>query len=333
MCRPVAQHHTYWNTETERPTRRAPARMCCSSVPRVLVAACWLSVIIPWGNPFSIPAVQAEVVADAAPIWGKLVADAKVLKLPTKFLERIPAGFVQFEFDDLRTFAAEYHPVEHRMVLNRALSFNRAGGTLRPLRQLTHKDLQTLYHELFHAFMDYLTAGSRQSSAGENHADSLINFAREQQHCRYERILITPIPQRKGQTEERFLSEEESWELLNETWAVFVGWAVWTQLELARTTKQPTDIAAGTHNWIERLRKADREGELSGYYEPRDPGEKAIAQKRFAAPAFRISATEVGRLMRDVLQSSPDRIARSVQMLEKDRVEMPSNLCEPSGSP
>ncbi|MGD9729364.1 MAG: hypothetical protein AB7V39_23720, partial [Nitrospiraceae bacterium] len=97
---------------------------------------------------------QSQVVVNPALLWRNLLADAAGLKLPVKFLEEIPAGFEQFEFDDLRTFAAEYHPADHRMILNRALSFNRAGGTLRPLRQLTHKDLQTLYHELFHAYMD-----------------------------------------------------------------------------------------------------------------------------------------------------------------------------------
>jgi hypothetical protein len=294
-----------------------------------------LCVAIPWDLRVSLPPVSAEVVADPSLLWRKLIAEAKALKLPTRFLEQIPADFVHFEFDDLRTFAAEYHPAEHRMVLNRALSFNRAGGTLRPLRQLTHKDLQTLYHELFHAFMDYLTveaAESRQPPAAGSPADSLLVFAREQQHCRYERILITPVLQRKGQTEERFLSEEESWEVLNETWAVFVGWAIWTRLELARSKPgQPAD--AVTRDWIQRLRKADRDADLRGYYEPQDTAEKAIAQKRFVAPAFRISPREVGRLMKEVLESSPDRIDRSVQMLKKSNVETASGSCNPSGAP
>ena len=30
----------------------------------------------------------------------------------------------------------------------------------------------------------------------------------------------------------RFLSNEDAWEVLNETWAVFVGWNTWTKLEL-----------------------------------------------------------------------------------------------------
>jgi hypothetical protein len=275
---------------------------------------------------------QGQVVVNPALLWRNLLTDAAELKLPVKFLEEIPAGFVQFEFDDLRAFAAEYHPEDHRMILNRALSFNRAGGTLRPLRQLTHKDLQTLYHELFHAFMDYLTVESRRYSGGAS-SESLMEFARDQQHCRYEHVLITPIPQRKNQTEERFLSEEESWELLNETWAVFVGWAIWTQLEVAHSKqKQPIDSPAGTRDWIERLRKADNEGDLRGYYEPQDTAEKAISQKRFMAPAFRISPPEVRMLMEKVLGGIPDRIDRSVRLLEKRAGEMPLRRCATSNA-
>jgi hypothetical protein len=280
--------------------------------------------------PFSVPTASAQAVSDPVPLWEKLIADAKALKLPVRFLEEIPAGFARFEFDDLRTFAAEYHPAEHRMVLNRALSFNQAGGTLRPLRQLTHKDLQTLYHELFHAYMDYLVAESSRPSGAGSSAHSLLTFAREQQRCRYERVLITPVPQRRDQTEERFLTEEESWEVLNETWAVFVGWAIWTRLELGQSKSNQIDSAVGTRGWIERLRVADRQADLRGYYEPEDPAEKAIAQKRFVAPAFRISAQEVKRLMDDVLESSPDRIARSVGVMKKNRTDMPSISCEPS---
>ena len=316
-------HQAKSRNHPAKPVRQV--RMAGLRLASLLILLC---ASVPGNVPFSVPPASAQAVADPAPLWGKLIADAKALKLSARFLEQIPAGFVRFEFDDLRTFAAEYHPAEHRMVLNRALSFNQAGGTLRPLRQLTHKDLQTLYHELFHAYMDYLTAESSGSSGAGSPVDSLMTFAREQQHCRYERVLITPVPQRKNQTEERFLTEEESWEVLNETWAVFVGWAIWTGLELRQSRSgQPTDSAIGTQEWIERLRTADREADLRGYYEPQDPAEKAIAQKRFVAPAFRISAPEVERVMKDVLESSPDRIARSVQMLKKNRAGVPSISC------
>ncbi len=296
------------------------------------IMARWL--ILPFLVVCLVPLAQSQVVANPAVLWRNLLTDAARLNLPVKFLDEIPAGFVHFEFDDLRTFAAEYHPEDHRMILNRALSFNRAGGTLRALHQLTHKDLQTLYHELFHAFMDYLTVESRQSSGEGTPSDPLMRFAREQQHCRYEQVLITPIPQRKSHTEERFLREEESWELLNETWAVFIGWAIWTQLEVVQSKhKQPIDSVAVTRDWIERLRKADKQAELRGYYEPQDAEERAMSQKRFMAPAFRISPPEVKILMRRVLESSSDRIDHSIQMLENTRGETPVHLCVTAEAP
>ena len=89
-----------------------------------------------------------------------MVGEAEALGLPTKFLKAIPPSFVQFEFDDLHSYAAEYHLGEHRMVLNRALSFNGAGATLRPLGRLTHAEIETLYHELFHAYIDYLVTAA-----------------------------------------------------------------------------------------------------------------------------------------------------------------------------
>jgi hypothetical protein len=165
--------------------------------------------------------------------------------------------------------------------------------------------------------MDYL-ATMAQSPRSEPRVGSLMEFAHEQQRCRYEHVLITPIPQRKGQTEERFLDETESWEALNETWAVFIGWAVWTQLELARS-KGTSDLSAtaDTDLWVRRLQKADKEAELLGYYEPQDPAEKAMAQKRYRAPAVRISAVEIMILMKEVLGSSASRIRRSAQVLGK----------------
>ena len=65
------------------------------------------------------------------------------MSLPTKFLKAVPPSFVQFEFDDLHSYAAEYHPEDHRMVLNRTLSFNGAGATLLPLGRLTHAEIET----------------------------------------------------------------------------------------------------------------------------------------------------------------------------------------------
>jgi hypothetical protein len=253
-------------------------------------------------------------ISDASRMWLAVVSEAKSLALPTRFLQQIPPQFVTFEFEDLHAFAAEYHPKDHRMVLNRSLSLNAAGGTLRPLARLTHKELETLYHELFHAYMDFL---EQESAPPEAHA-SLMAFAREQQRCRYQQVLITPVLQKKELKEERFLSEAESWEALNETWAVFVGWAVWTQMEMGKKgTKeiQPENKPRYISAWVKRLELAERDAVLKGYYEPEDPNEKLMARKRFLAPEFRLSAPELTVLMRDVLGSSAGLIRQASLVL------------------
>jgi len=251
-------------------------------------------------------------------IWKQIAAEAEGLGLPTKFLRIVPADFVTFEFDDLQAFAAEYHPSEHRMVLNRTLSFNVAGRTLRPLARLTHAELETLYHELFHAYMDYLTTREAQGQR-----DPFLSFAREQQRCRYGAVHITPVVQRKQETEERFLSERESWEALNEAWAVFIGWTVWNQLEMRGGTGRSIRKSSKPHDaWLQRLEEADREGKLRGYYEPEDPSERRVTRKRFLAPSSRLSSDEIERLMSgplefpgDVVNEAARRLARTQDSL------------------
>ncbi len=267
---------------------------------------------------------------DSSRLWRGLIGEANRLHLPTRFLEQIPEQFVAFEFEDLHAFAAEYHPAEHRMVLDRSLSLNGAGRTLRPLEKMTHKELDTLYHELFHAYMDYLEHQSAPSAA---HA-SFMSFAREQQRCRYEQVLITPVLQKKGLKEERFLSETESWEALNETWAMFIGWAVWTQLEVdakAARQKRPTGQTVNVAAWMARLDQAEGDAALTGYYEPEDPGEKAMARKRFLAPEFRLSAPELSALMREVLGSPSDMIRQANQVLGRAR-PIPTETSRCAGS-
>lgn len=243
-------------------------------------------------------------------IWKQIIVEAEELRLPTNFLKRVPADFVRFEFADLRAFAAEYHPEDHRMVLNRAVSFNAAGATLRPLRRLTPTQMETLYHELFHAYMDYLTM-----KEAEGDEVPFLMFAREQQQCRYSVVLITPMVQRKSVTEQRFLSDRESWEALNEAWAVFVGWAIWNQMELSK--RDGASIARpgkAQEAWLQRLNEADREGKLRGYYEPEDPAERMITRKRILAPESRLSSKEISILMRDVLEY-PTELAQEVDTL------------------
>jgi hypothetical protein len=243
-------------------------------------------------------------------MWRQLLNEAHALGLPTKFLTAVPPSFVRFEFDELHSYAAEYHLGAHRMVLNRTLSFNGAGGTLRPLRRLTHAEIATLYHELFHAYLDYLVMAAEASA--ELALDPVLAFARAQQACRYGAVLITPVVQRSSETEERFLSEHESWEALNETWAVFVGWVVWNQLELTGRAGQSIQQSGKSQDeWVRRFRDADREGVFRGYYEPEGPDERAVARKRYLASALRLSEPEATVLMRDVFEFSPGLLARA----------------------
>lgn len=256
---------------------------------------------------------------DSDRLWQGLVTQAKGLGLPTRFLRAINPGFLSLEFDDLHAFAAEYHPDEHRMVLNQTLSFNSAGGMLRPLSTLTNRELGTLYHELFHAYMDYIS--SRLDSASDPSGARLLKFAQEQQ-CRYQQVNITPIPQRKSHTEVRLLTERESWEALNETWAVFVGWAIWTRLELHEnqaTSKGGNARPGWREAWLKRLKKADDDGDLIGYYEPEDPAERAIARKRYLAPSHRITPDEVAVLLEVVFEDSQQESARSAVMMRQTR--------------
>lgn len=232
-------------------------------------------------------------------MWERLLSEAEQLDLPTAFLKTIPADFIRFEFDDLRTYAAEYHPAEHRMVLNRSLSFNAAGRMLKPLTKMTHKELEVLYHELFHAYMDYLDSSDAQAGGVSN---ELMNFARKQQACRYGAVMIAPLAQRQDTAESRYLTESESWEALNETWAVFVGWSIWNQLEVQRNgggsvIRQQRQM----ERWARRLETAFLNGEFRGYYVPHDSDERRIAQKRFLARSSQLTWREAKVLLSQVL--------------------------------
>lgn len=258
-----------------------------------------------WSGPaFLAEAAATSWTEGARPdqMWPRLLADAERLQLPTKFLKALPPDFIQFEFEDLRTYAAEYHPDEHRMVLNRSLSFNAAGRILKPLAQMTHKELEVLYHELFHAYMDYLTRTDEQSREAGRPSEELLSFARGQQACRYGEVTITPIVQRMHETESRYLTQAESWEALNETWAVFIGWTVWNQLEVQRKTgKSILQDQRQVHQWIGRLKAALEKVELRGYYVPEDPGERRLAQKRYLAKASQLTPREAAVLMKQVI--------------------------------
>jgi hypothetical protein len=287
---------------------------------RVTVAGLILSVAAPVWAEAPQPAADLTRLPLAA-----LIGESEELGLPTKFLRELPADFVTVTFEDLHRWAAEYHPEEHHMVLNRALSFNQAAGTLRPLTKMTPLEVGNLFHELYHAYMDYLeTAPPDPNTDGGR----LLAMARELQKCRYGEVKITPVLQRRASTETRYLSEREAWETQHETWGVFVGWAVWTKLELIASRGKPGLVTEG---WLKRLKKADHDGILVGYYEPEDQQERKIAQKRYLSPAYRITPEEMKTIM-VLLFGEPadaaDRAAAAAQPASPKQAPVPA-ACKP----
>ncbi|WP_423722975.1 hypothetical protein [Nitrospira sp. NS4] len=281
---------------------------CTHIALRIAVAVLFVSLAV--CPVWAIPAGEGSRDAAAGRMWEQLISGAGSLRLPVGFLKAIPSDFVHFEFDDLRTYAAEYHPGEHRMVLNRTLSFHAAGRDLRSLKTMTSKELEVLYHELFHAYMDFLESREGEGrSVGGISPDDLLVFAREMQVCRYREVAITPVVQRSQETEVRYLSDAEAWEALNETWAVFVGWAVWNQLELEKKGgRSMLGSPQLGEQWVARFQRAMESGELRGYYVPQDPEERRVTQKRFLAFSDRISVGEAMRLMKQVV-GLPDKLS------------------------
>ena len=279
------------------------------------------ALVMMWILVSAAAPVDAEDAADVFRVtpWNQLIEQAAQMGLPTEFLAALPPDFVSIEFEDLHTYAAEYHPESHRMVLNRTLSFNVAGSVLRPLRTLHHRDIGTLFHELFHAYMDYLVT-HQSDTAADRAPRRLLAFARDRQACRYTHVQITPIVQRKSATEARELSAQESWEALNETWAVFVGWAVWTKLEAGAASRAAADDndTSIEPDWFRRLEQANERGELRGYYEPEDPEERALTEKRYLSLAYRIAPDEARLLMATVMEVREEAALTLSQRLERD---------------
>ena len=116
----------------------------------------------------------------------------------------------------------------------------------------------------------------------------------------------------------RFLSNEDAWEVLNETWAVFVGWQIWTKLELHQGVKSVgTWTDSLMEEWADRLATANKSGELLGYYEPDDPEERRVARKRFIAPTHGITP-EGAKLLLDVILEEPAEVVDEGGMMIKE---------------
>src|SRR5437588_10380141 len=174
-----------------------------------------LAAVPVWAGP--VPDPQGE--------WARLTREAAEMGLPSWFRRLLPPEFVKLEFADLRNVAAEYFPEGHRMIFHLNLSEWNQGKRLRPLRQVGNHDLATIYHELFHAYFDYVdfAAGTPKMDprGARLHAE-----AKRLLTCRYTMVEVVVGPPQKGRqhksrVEPRRLTESEGWDALNETWGVF----------------------------------------------------------------------------------------------------------------
>ena len=259
---------------------------------------------------FLAPIVQAAPVPDPQGEWSRLAREAAEMGLPSRFLRLLPPEFVKLEFADLKNVAAEYHPDGHRMVFHLNLSEGKQGKRLRSLRQIGNRDLATIYHELFHAYFDYVDYASgtqRMTPQGAR----LYAEAKRLAACRYSVVEISPTAIqksafRKGKFEKRRISEREGWDALNETWGVFVGWEVWNKLEVTDRLNP-----ALRWNWdvleefLDRLEVAQANGDLTGYFEPANQAEGRGIPRWYLAPSHAISAPEVMLLLEVILGETP----------------------------
>ena len=276
---------------------------CYPSPAWSLAALAFVSLIIPslaWAAP--VPDPQGE--------WARLTKEAAAMGLPTQFLRLLPLEFVTLEFADLKNVAAEYHPEGHRMIFHMALSEDGKGRRFRPVREIASQDLATIYHELFHAYFDYVEFASGTPKMTP-HGARLHAEAKRLQACRYTVVEVSSVPPQKNQsrkprTEPRRLTEREGWDALNETWGVFVGWAIWNKLEA-------TDRMNPVRRWdwealedfLDRLDAAYHNRELTGYFEPADPEERKVIPRWYFGPGNAISAPEIVLVLEVILDESP----------------------------
>jgi hypothetical protein len=282
---------------------------------------------------FSVSSAQAAPVPDPQGEWVRLTRETAEMGLPSRFLRLLPPEFVKLEFADLKNVAAEYHPDGHRMVFHLNLSEGGQGQRLRSLRQIGNRDLATIYHELFHAYFDYVDYASgtpRMTPQGAR----LYAEAKRFLACRYTVVEISPTAiqqsaSRKGKFEKRRISEREAWDALNETWGVFVGWAVWNELEvtdrLNHALRWDWDVL---EEFLDRLEAAHANGELAGYFEPANQAERRGIPRWYLAPSDAISAPEVMLLLEVILGETPGMAQLMAHWVSTD----PNNSVAPASS-
>ncbi|MBI3810181.1 MAG: hypothetical protein HY284_06955 [Nitrospirae bacterium] len=254
--------------------------------------------------------------ASAAPVpepqgeWVRLTREAAAMGLPSRFLRLLPLEFVKLEFADLKNVAAEYHPDSHRMVFHLSLSEDNQGRRFRPVKDIPSQDLATLYHELFHAYFDYVDFASGTPKMTPQGA-RLYEEAKRFLSCRYTVVELSPGPPQKGvlrktRIEKRRLTDREGWDALNETWGVFVGWAIWNKLEATdRLNPAARWDWDALEDFLERLDDAYHNGDLTGYFEPANLEERKTIPRWYLAPTHGISAPEIALLLEVILDEPP----------------------------
>src|SRR2546425_11019838 len=173
----------------------------------------------------SATTVQAAPVPDLPGEWARLTTETAEMGLPSRFLRLLPVEFVKLEFAELKNVAAEYHPDGHRMVFHLNLSEGSQGKRLRSLRQIGNHDLATIYHELFHAYFDYVEFASetpRMTAQGAR----LYAEAKRFVACRYSVVEISPIATqksapRKGRFEKRRSEERRVGKECRSRWSPY----------------------------------------------------------------------------------------------------------------
>jgi len=282
---------------------------------------------------FCVSSASAAPVPDPQGEWARLTQEAAEMGLPSRFLGLLPPEFVKLEFADLKNVAAEYFPDGHRMVFHRHLSENNQGARLRPLRQIGNQDLATIYHELFHAYFDYVDFAPDAPTMTPQGA-RLHREAKRFLVCRYQEVELSPGPPQQGivrktRIEKRRLTDREGWDALNETWSVFVGWAIWNKLEVTGRLNQASrwDWDA-VEDFLDRLETAYVGGDLTGYFEPADPEERKTVPRRYLAPTSGISTPEIALLLEVILDESPGMAGLTVSWIAP---AAPSRLCSHSG--
>src|SRR3989454_1311253 len=269
---------------------------------------------------FCVSTVHPSPVPEPQQEWARLTTETAEMGLPSRFLRLLPVEFVKLEFADLKNVAAESHPDGHRMVFHLNLSEGNQGKRLRSHRQVGNRDLATIYHELFHAYFDYVDFASgtpRMTPQGARLYAEAKRFAA----CRYAVVEVSPISAqqnapRRGRYEKRRITERESWDALNETWGVFVGWAIWNKLETTDQVNPATrwdwDTVA---EYLDRLETAYVTRELTGYFEPANQAERRGIPRWYLGPSHAIGAQEIALLLEVILEETPGMAQLAVRWI------------------